>query len=48
MSGLVEFAEIVKRNEPLAPFTQMKLGGAAELLAQPRSRRTGCSGALLL
>ncbi len=38
MSGLVEFTEIVKRNEPLAPFTQMKLGGAAELLAQPRSR----------
>jgi UDP-N-acetylmuramate dehydrogenase len=38
MSGLAEFAEIIKQNEPLAPFTQMKLGGPAEVLAQPRSR----------
>lgn len=38
MSGLDEFAEIIKRNEPLAPFTQLKLGGPAEMLAQPRSR----------
>jgi UDP-N-acetylmuramate dehydrogenase len=38
MSGFDEFAEIIKRNEPLAPFTQMKLGGPAEMLAQPRSR----------
>lgn len=38
MSGFDEFAEIIKRNESLAPFTQMKLGGTAEMLAQPRSR----------
>src|SRR5438309_8420936 len=33
-----EFAEIVKHNEPLAPYTYLKLGGPAEKLAQPRSR----------
>ena len=38
MSGLAEFAEITQRNEPLAPFTQLKLGGPAEMLIQPRSR----------
>src|SRR5438105_13474631 len=38
MSALDEFAEIVKRDEPLAPFTHLKLGGPAEVLAQPRSR----------
>src|SRR5260370_9837486 len=38
MSDLDEFAEIVKRDEPLAPFTHLKLGGPAEVLAQPRSR----------
>jgi UDP-N-acetylmuramate dehydrogenase len=38
MSGLAEFAEIIKHNETLAPFTQMKLGGPAEMLVQPRSR----------
>jgi UDP-N-acetylmuramate dehydrogenase len=38
MAGLDDFAEIVKRNEPLAPFTHLKLGGPAELLAQPRTR----------
>ena len=32
------FNEIIKRNEPLAPYTYLKLGGPAELLAQPRSR----------
>jgi UDP-N-acetylmuramate dehydrogenase len=38
MSALDKFAEIVKRDEPLAPFTHLKLGGPAEALAQPRSR----------
>ena len=38
MPTLDEFAEIVKRNEPLAPFTHLKLGGPAEFLVQPRSR----------
>src|SRR5438270_11570416 len=42
MAGLNDFAdtfaEIVKRNEPLAPYTYLKLGGPAELLVQPRSR----------
>jgi UDP-N-acetylmuramate dehydrogenase len=33
-----ELGDIVKRNEPLAPFTFLKLGGAAEMLIQPRSR----------
>jgi UDP-N-acetylmuramate dehydrogenase len=38
MTGFDDFAEIIKRNEPLAPFTQLKLGGPAEMLAQPRTR----------
>lgn len=38
MPGLDEFAEIVKRNESLAPYTYFKLGGPAELLVQPRNR----------
>src|SRR5581483_3375130 len=38
MPGFDDFADSIKRHEPLAPFTQMKLGGPAELLAQPRSR----------
>jgi UDP-N-acetylmuramate dehydrogenase len=38
MVGLEEFADIIKRNEPLAPYTYLKLGGPAEILAQPRSR----------
>jgi UDP-N-acetylmuramate dehydrogenase len=35
---LTEFAEIVKYDEPLAPYTFLKLGGPAEMLIQPRSR----------
>jgi UDP-N-acetylmuramate dehydrogenase len=35
---LEEFAEIVKRDEPLAPYTYLKIGGPAEMLVQPRSR----------
>src|SRR5690348_2175709 len=38
MAGLDDFAEIIKRNEPLAPYTHLKLGGPAEMLVQPRSR----------
>jgi UDP-N-acetylmuramate dehydrogenase len=37
MPRLDEFADIVKRNEPLAPYTHLKLGGPAEMLVQPRS-----------
>jgi UDP-N-acetylmuramate dehydrogenase len=35
---LGEFAEIVKRQEPLAPYTYLKIGGPAEMLVQPRTR----------
>ncbi len=38
MPALAEFADIVKRNEPLAPYTHLRLGGPAELLVQPRTR----------
>jgi len=38
MAGLDDFAEIIKRNEPLAPYLHLKLGGPAELFVQPRSR----------
>jgi UDP-N-acetylmuramate dehydrogenase len=38
MAGLDDFAEIIKRNEPLAPYLHLKLGGPAELLVQPRTR----------
>src|SRR5580692_10665835 len=31
-----EFPEITKRNEPLAPYTHLKIGGPAEFLIQPR------------
>ena len=37
MPRLAEFEEILKRNEPLGPYTYLKLGGPAEMLAQPRS-----------
>ena len=37
MHPLEEFANIVKPNEPLAPYTYFKLGGPAEMLVQPRS-----------
>jgi len=36
--GLEDFAEIVKREEPLALYTYLRVGGPAELLVQPRSR----------
>jgi UDP-N-acetylmuramate dehydrogenase len=38
MPPLEEFADIVKRNEPLAPYVYLKVGGPAEMLVQPRSR----------
>lgn len=37
MSLADEFPEITKRNQPLAPFTHLKIGGPAEFLVQPRS-----------
>jgi UDP-N-acetylmuramate dehydrogenase len=36
--ALADFAEIVKCDEPLAPYTYLKLGGPAEWLIQPHSR----------
>src|SRR5262245_50164147 len=38
MPRLEEFAEIIRRDEPLAPYTHLRLGGPAEMLVQPRSR----------
>ncbi len=32
-----EFAEFTRPNEPLAPYTHLKIGGPAEWLVQPRS-----------
>lgn len=32
----LQFPEIMKRNQPLAPFTHLKIGGPAEYLAEPR------------
>jgi UDP-N-acetylmuramate dehydrogenase len=37
MARLEEFDEIVKRNEPLAPYMHLRLGGPAEMLVQPRT-----------
>lgn len=37
MAPLEEFSEIIRRNEPLAPYLHLKLGGPAEMLVQPRS-----------
>jgi UDP-N-acetylmuramate dehydrogenase len=37
MPRLADFDAIIKRNEPLAPYTYLKLGGPAEMLVQPRS-----------
>jgi UDP-N-acetylmuramate dehydrogenase len=39
MAGFAEeFADFTRRDESLAPFTFLKVGGAAEFLVQPRSR----------
>ena len=32
------FDDIVRRDEPLAPYTYLKVGGPAEWLIQPHSR----------
>ena len=37
MSSLAAFNEIIRQNEPLAPFTWMKVGGSARYLASPRN-----------
>lgn len=37
VAELAEFADIVKPNEPLAPYTLFKIGGPAEALIQPRN-----------
>ena len=37
MSLAETFPEITKRDQPLAPFTHLKIGGPAEFLVQPRS-----------
>ncbi|MCC6421074.1 MAG: UDP-N-acetylmuramate dehydrogenase [Gemmataceae bacterium] len=34
---LQEFAEFIRWNEPLAPYTHLRVGGPADALAQPRS-----------
>ena len=39
MAGFAaEFADITKPNEPLAPFTFLRVGGPAEYLVQPRGK----------
>src|SRR3989442_14251980 len=35
--ALEDFADIVKLNEPLAPYTYLKIGGPAQMLVQPRT-----------
>ena len=37
MSWPAEFAEFTTANEPLAPYTHLKIGGPAERFVQPRS-----------
>jgi UDP-N-acetylmuramate dehydrogenase len=37
MPLLEEFADIIMYEEPLAPYTYLRLGGPAEMLIQPRS-----------
>src|SRR5262245_47780929 len=37
MARLEPFSDIIKRHEPLAPYTYLRLGGPAEMLVQPRS-----------
>jgi UDP-N-acetylmuramate dehydrogenase len=37
MARLEDLDEIIRRNEPLAPYTHLRLGGPAEMLVQPRS-----------
>ena len=37
LAELKGFADFMQTNAPLAPFTQLKIGGPAEVLIQPRS-----------
>ncbi|MCI0702494.1 MAG: FAD-binding protein, partial [Planctomycetia bacterium] len=37
MSLVEQFPDITKRNQPLAPFTHLNIGGPAEFLVQPRT-----------
>lgn len=37
MPSLADFAEITRPDEPLAPYTWMKIGGPAQYLIQPRT-----------
>src|SRR5260370_2743474 len=37
LAELKDFADFIQTNAPLAPFTQLKIGGPAEMLVQPRS-----------
>ena len=37
MSLADQFPDITKRNQPLAPFTHLRIGGPAEFLVQPRT-----------
>ena len=37
MSLADQFPDITKRNQPLAPFTHLKIGGPAEFVVHPRS-----------
>ena len=37
MSLAEQFPDITKRDQPLAPFTHLKIGGPAEFLVQPRT-----------
>jgi UDP-N-acetylmuramate dehydrogenase len=43
VTDLKDFAEFIKLNEPLAPYTLLKLGGPAEVLVQPRSVAELCA-----
>lgn len=36
MSSLDDFSAVTRRNEPLAPFTWLKVGGTAEYFIEPR------------
>ena len=38
MADLADFGDSVQQQEPLAPYTYLKLGGPADFLIQPRSR----------
>ncbi len=37
MAALEEFGDIIQRDQSLAPFTHLELGGPAEMLIQPRT-----------